>query len=285
MRNSRYIIIASLYILLLPCGVAISAEAPSSESTYTFMQLLEIGGTFMWLILACSIAMVAFIVDRYLDLKEKRYLPKGLDEQVCATVHNQTAEKAIALCKDDASALGRVLAAALERLGTTRQEMEIAVEESCGRLLYDMRRRTRWLHIIFTIAPYLGLLGTVSGMISAFHAYAQQGDGRQEDFSVAISQALFTTAFGLSVALIAYLAFQYFRGLTEYLIRQIEDTSLAVVIRLDRERREARSAILSGRLDRKKETTENATPNANDDPSTQTGGLRAWKKGKGRTSS
>ena len=112
---------------------------------------------------------------------------------------------------------------------------QAALEEAGARVLYDLRRGCRPLGIIAELAPLLGLLGTVTGMIEAFDVVAQENAlGQAELLAGGISKALLTTAFGLCVAVPALLFYQYFRSKSEGWVRIIEDTCIERLVALRR---------------------------------------------------
>ncbi len=197
------------------------------------------GGPFMWPILLCSIVALAFVFERLVSLRRGAIYParqvKALREQVLAG----DTDAAIAACEEASSPFARVLHACLVRSETEGFEMEAALEEAGARALYDMRRGSRPLGVIADVAPLLGLLGTVTGMIKAFEVVAQEGGlGKAEMLAEGISEALLTTAFGLCVAVPALLFYQYFRSRTEGWVRIIEDTCLDLLVKMRRSRRQ-----------------------------------------------
>ena len=117
--------------------------------------------------------------------------------------------------------------------------MEVALEETGARVLYDLRKNARPLAVIADVSPLLGLMGTVLGMIKAFEVVARSGAlGQAEMLAAGIAEALLTTAFGLSVAVPSLIFYHYFRGKGDGLVRQMEDTCIGIMRDLRKQRKD-----------------------------------------------
>jgi biopolymer transport protein ExbB len=128
----------------------------------------------------------------------------------------------------------------LDRADADGFEMEAALEEAGSRELYDLRRNARPLGVVADVAPLLGLMGTVIGMIKAFEVVAHSGAlGRTELLAEGIGEALITTAFGLAVAVPSIIAYHYFRARADGFVRAMEDECLDIVNALRRMRRQS----------------------------------------------
>ncbi len=199
------------------------------------LSLFVKGGEFMWPILIASVVGLAFVFERFVSLRRKSIFPKQDVEALAALVDAGQLEEAIAYCDAHPTSLARILHACLMRADCEGFEMEAALEEAGARVLYDLRRGCRPLGIIAELAPLLGLLGTVTGMIEAFDVVAQENAlGQAELLAGGISKALLTTAFGLCVAVPALLFYQYFRSKSEGWVRIIEDTCIERLVALRR---------------------------------------------------
>ena len=152
---------------------------------------------------------------------------------------------AVALCKKNRSPVAEVFAAAVAKWGRPSVEVEQAIIDAGERVTNGLRRYLRLFNGISTISPLLGLLGTVLGMIRAFNAIATaDAMGRPELLAAGISQALLTTAAGLSVAIPALIAYLFFVGRVDRLIIDIDALGQKVVglISVDARPREASSS-------------------------------------------
>lgn len=203
----------------------------------TLWDLFQKGGWCMWPILICSVIGLAFFFERMIELRRSKHVPKDFDKDVLHLVDTRGVDAGLAACPDKQSSLSRVLYASLLRHGTTRQEMEMAVQDEGTRLLYDLRRNCRVIGIASNLAPLWGLLGTVLGLIQAFDKFAGASSGSKADLSTGVGVALLTTAFGLVVAIPLLILFHYVKGKAEDLVREIEEKAIDTIITLDRKAR------------------------------------------------
>lgn len=191
-------------------------QASSAVSTTKLGNLFDLilsGGPVMVPIGLCSVVALGFLVERTAALAKGRLAPgsfAGGLEQALA----QGIPAAVDYCeKRPRVAIARVMAAGLRRFEQPRGEVERAVEEAGGREVGTMTRRLRPLVIVTAIAPLLGLLGTVTGMITAFQVMAmQKGIGKPELLAGGIAEALVTTAAGLSVAIPVQVAYYWLKA-------------------------------------------------------------------------
>ena len=184
------------------------------------------GGILMWPILATSIIGMAFIFERAISLRQGRVVPPGVWRGVVDTARSAGVAEAQRLCAQRPSALTRVLAAGLAVADRSREEVETAMQEAGEREQWAMDRFNRPLNIITNVAPLLGLLGTVQGMIMAFDVVAQKGAmGDPRQLAAGVATALLTTFAGLVVAIPCYCFYHYYRDKTDRMIVQIEDAA------------------------------------------------------------
>jgi biopolymer transport protein ExbB len=145
-------------------------------------------------------------------------------------VNEGRSAEAIELCGRSRSPFAKLLYACLSRFDAPGFEMEAALEEAGSRELYDLRKNARPLGVVADVAPLLGLMGTVLGMIKAFEVVARTGAlGRTELLAEGIGEALLTTAFGLSVAVPCLIFHHYFRGKADDLLRSMEDACIEIL--------------------------------------------------------
>jgi biopolymer transport protein ExbB len=220
------------------------ADDENAPRPWSFGRLMDDGGPMMWLLLLASIVALGFAVERAISLQRDRHLPPGLANQILSRVRDHGPADGVRASIDSRSSLGRLLAGGLRRTGTSRQEMVQGMLEESARLQYDIRRRTRVLGIIASIAPLLGLLGTVLGMIRAFDAVQQYGMGqRGQQLAGGISEALLTTGAGLTIAIPVYLVYQFFKGRGDDIVREGEEIAEAFLIEVSRP--ESRAAAVA----------------------------------------
>jgi biopolymer transport protein ExbB len=199
----------------------------------TLFDTVKKGGWMMAPIILCSIVAVAIAIQRAVSLRRKLFVPKGFEDKVAEKVRNSGHKAALELCQTTNAHISRVLRAVLLREDHDRQELQTAVQDECENLLYEVNTITKTLGVISSVAPLLGLMGTVWGMIETFNAVAdKKGMGNVELLAPGISKALLTTAFGLAVAIPAFLLYHYFKGRAESLIRTTETQAQEFVVAL-----------------------------------------------------
>ena len=193
------------------------------------LELIRAGGFLMWPILACSIISMAIIAERFWSLRESKIVPVNLVANVWQWhKSDQLDAKRIQALRVN-SPLGMILAAGLLNRKHSREIMKESIEE-VGRLVaHSLERFLNTLGTISSITPLLGLLGTVIGMIKVFTVITSQGIGDPSVLSEGISEALLTTAAGLSVAIPSLMFYRYFRGKVDDLVVTMEQEALKMV--------------------------------------------------------
>jgi biopolymer transport protein ExbB len=196
---------------------------------YKVFELVTAGGWLMLPIILCSVVAVAIIGERFWVLKQEKVVPNNLVAQVWQLhrKHELNAER-IKLLRDS-SPLGRILAAGLINMQHERDVMKEAIEETGRQVVLELERFLNTLGTIASITPLLGLLGTVIGMIKVFAAITAQGVGNPTVLAGGISEALITTAAGLSVAIPSLMFYRYFRGRVDMLVIKMEEEALKLV--------------------------------------------------------
>ena len=187
------------------------------------LEIILAGGWLMAPILLCSTLAVAITIERFWTLRASKVIPEGLGATVedWATRH-ELDERHLEQLRAE-SPLGRVYAAALRNRRRSRELIKEAVEDTGRHVVHDLERFLNPLGTIAGITPLLGLLGTVIGMIEVFSAIMVSGVGDANVLAGGISQALITTASGLTVAIPSYFFYRYFTGkVSEYVITMEE---------------------------------------------------------------
>jgi biopolymer transport protein ExbB len=193
------------------------------------LEIVQAGGWMMIPIIASSVIAVGIVLERLWTLQRKRVLPKDMTTQVWEWVkHNQLDASHIQMLHAS-SPLGQVLAAGLANRHAPRDVLKEAIEDSGRHAAHDLERYLSPLGTIAAISPLLGLLGTVSGMITAFTAITTQGVGNPTVLAGGISEALVTTAAGLVVAIPSLIAYRYLRGRVDSLVVQIEKEAIRFI--------------------------------------------------------
>lgn len=201
------------------------------------LEVIQAGGWLMVPILLCSVVAVAISVERLWTLQRSRITPKDLLEQVWSSIVNNQLDAQRLKDLRGSSPLGQVLAAGIANAKRGRWVMKEAMEESAGQVTHDLERYLTSLGIVASICPLLGLLGTVVGMIKVFTALMLEGAGNANVLAGGISQALITTAAGLSVAIPALMFHRFFLRRVDDLVVTMEQeaSKLLEIIEADPE--------------------------------------------------
>lgn len=187
-------------------------------------ELLLAGGPFMVPIGLCSVVALAYTFERALRLRRTALGLSELGGELVEVVRAGGPERGLELCRAKPSPLARVMHTALVTWSAPTLEREKAVEESGQREVRRMAQGLRPLVVVVAMAPLLGLLGTVWGMILSFGVIAQQaGLGRPEMLADGIRQALVTTAAGLVVAIPTQAAYFWLKGRIERFVNAVEE--------------------------------------------------------------
>jgi len=202
-------------------------------------ELVKAGGWLMLPIIACSVVALAIILERMWTLRRSRVLPRNLVAQVWNLHRNHRLLPANITALGQSSPLGRILAAGLINRNHSREIMKEAIEETGRQVVHDMERYLNTLGTVASISPLLGLLGTVIGMIKVFAAIMTHGVGNPGALAGGISQALITTAAGLSVAIPSLMFHRYFGGLVDSYVIGMEAEACKMVEIMHGEREEA----------------------------------------------
>lgn len=185
-------------------------------------ELVKAGGWVMWPIILCSVAAMAIVGERLWSLQRKRIAPATLLENIKEWLHRQELDQPHLAALHQNSPLGRVLAAGLSKRQHDRQAVKEAIEDAGRHAAQDLERYLNTLGTIAAISPFLGLLGTVLGMIQMFSGLGTQGVGDPSIIARGIGQALITTASGLAVAIPSLMFYRYFRGRVNALLLDME---------------------------------------------------------------
>lgn len=176
------------------------------------LEYLMAGGLIIIPLILSSIVAMVVILSLFLTLKKSKVIPDGVaDMAQKLALSGKVSSEHIKQIREG-SLLGRVLATGLENLGQPRHMIKENIEESGRHVIHSMDKYMTTLGTIAAIAPLLGLLGTVVGMISVFSVITAQGVGSPTELAGGISQALVTTAFGITIAVPALIFHRYFRG-------------------------------------------------------------------------
>lgn len=198
------------------------------------LEIVRSGGWLMLPIIVCSVISAGIILERIWTLKQRRVLPPNLTRQVWEWVsRNQLDHKHIESLHQG-SPLGEILAAGLSNRHRDRDIMKESIEDTGRQVVHDLERYLNALGTIAAISPLLGLLGTVIGMVKVFAAITAKGVGDPTVLAGGISEALITTAAGLTVAIPSLIGYRYLRGRVDALVVQMEKEAVTLMEALHR---------------------------------------------------
>tara|TARA_B100000700_G_scaffold104985_1_gene118560 strand:+ start:1734 stop:2333 length:600 start_codon:yes stop_codon:yes gene_type:complete len=185
-------------------------------------EFITAGGIFMWPLLACSVLIIAFSIERAWFLQKRLICPEGLSNQVKNLIDSNSLDDKQATELARLSSLGFLLINCLKYKKLSRENLESKIEEKAAEVHYSLERNLAMLGTIATISPLLGLLGTVVGMITAFTGLTETSGANPDLLAAGISQALITTAFGLLIAVPGLVLHKYFEHKIKYLMLSLQ---------------------------------------------------------------
>lgn len=193
---------------------------PAAGLEIDVWELLEAGGTIGWFIMALSVVVVALLFEHVLSVRRGTLLPRGLAETVRKQITAGKYEAAGKLCHEHPSYVGDVLAAGLDEVALGYPMVEKAMEDAARAQAARLSRKLEFFTMIGTIAPMLGLLGTVWGMILAFMEFEHSPNPQPSQLAPGIYKALVTTLQGLCVAIPALAAYSLLRNRLDELVAE-----------------------------------------------------------------
>jgi len=193
------------------------------------LELVQAGGWLMLPILLCSIIAVAIITERFWTLRQKKVIPEKLLTGIWKLMNNDALTDEHITQIENGSMLGKVLAAGLINRHLPRSLIRESIEETGRHVVHEMERFMNTLGTISTITPLLGLLGTVIGMIRVFTAITTIGVGDPAQLAGGISEALITTAAGLTIAIPSLIFHRHLKRKIDELVVGMEQEAMKLV--------------------------------------------------------
>jgi biopolymer transport protein ExbB len=229
-RLRRYLpAFATLALLAVSSATGIAQEeaaAPAAEQHTVLETILEGGPLIIaiWLaIIGTSVTMVTFIVQGLLTLRKDKLAPPALVASLQQTIDAGNYQEAWEICNANNNYLSNVLKAALTRIGRGKTAVDDSIIEHGLREATVLRTRNSYLSVIGVIAPMIGLLGTVIGMIGAFAVLGSSGISDPRALAARIGEVLIATASGLFIAIPAFVFYYVFRNMSQQVIVHADD--------------------------------------------------------------
>jgi len=190
--------------------------------------IIQAAGWPIWFLLIASVIALALIIERIMYLRRVRILPRTLLAEVVQVYRNEQITDEIIERLEQNSPLGSVLAAGLRNVDAPREVMKESIEEAGRGVAHKLERFLTTIGTIATLAPLLGLFGTVVGMIEIFGAQNATGSNPAQ-LAHGISVALYNTGFGLMIAMPALVFYRHFRALVDSFIVDMEQQAVKFV--------------------------------------------------------
>jgi biopolymer transport protein ExbB len=197
-------------------------------------EILKLGGWMMAPIIICSIISMAIIVERLWVLRSWKIMPPSLIPRVWNLHRESKIDPGELKIIRSSSPLGAIVSAALISRASGRDAMKENVEQTGRKVVHELERYLNTLGTIASVSPYLGLLGSVLGMMKVFSTFSSASDlANPAKLAGGISEILISTAAGLAVAIPSLIFYRYFQGKITELTVSMEEEALALIDRLD----------------------------------------------------
>ena len=201
----------------------------TSTQGFIVIEIIKAAGWPIWPIIFCSIVSLAIIVERFYSLRREAVVPKHLLAETINKLKTVGASQDLMSATEKSSPLGQVFVAGLKNLENSKEATKEAIEEAGLEVAQEMERYLTTLGTIATMAPLLGLLGTIIGMIEIFGVSTSTGVTDPAQLAHGISIALYNAAFGIIVAVPSLVFYRHFRSTVDSLIVQMEIQAVKLV--------------------------------------------------------
>ena len=199
-------------------------EAAESQSPKNVLDLIMAGGYVMFPLGLCSVLALGIAVERFISLTRGKLLPAEFSEGLRETFAGGKDYKAgMEYCEENPCPLSNIFKAGINRAPQGDEAMEKAIEDAGVREINKMKRSLKPLSVIARVAPLLGLLGTVYGMISAFQSASAMGVGKADRLATGIYEALVTTATGLTLAIPVVIVYEILCHRVDSIVDHMDD--------------------------------------------------------------
>ncbi len=193
------------------------------------INLIMKSGVFIYPIIICSILSLAIFFEKIRSLRRKRIMPLEFLNDIEKLLKKQNVSEALRLCADNSSSISSIFSAGIKNYGKRREVIKERIEEVGRREALNLERYVDALATISSISTLLGLLGTIAGMIKIFSVISLQSVVNPSSLAGGISEALYTTAAGLTVAIPTLVFYRYLSSKSNSLIVEMEECSAQMV--------------------------------------------------------
>ena len=187
------------------------------------------GGVFIYPIIICSILSLTIFIEKIWSLRRKKIIPAPFLDSIEGFLKKENISEALALCEKNNSSISRIFSAGIKNYGKRRELIKERIEEVGRREAVVLGRYVEALATIASVSTLLGLLGTIAGMIKIFSVISLQSVVNPSTLAGGISEALYTTAAGLTVAIPTLIFYRYVSSKSNSLIVEMEECSTQMV--------------------------------------------------------
>jgi biopolymer transport protein ExbB len=219
-------------IVVAPGEVPDSGGGGDGGGMNFFSVVFESGpvGIFLWFVIFMALfALVWFVVDCSITVRAEKIMPQILVDKVTESMEQGDVLKALSNCEDEPGPMANILTAGFSHVEEGFETIQEAVGVAADLESENLMQRISYLSVVGSLSPMLGLLGTVQGMIAAFQSLAMVGAAQIGVLAKNISQALYTTAAGLAIAVPAVACFYFFRNRANRIILRMEAITLELI--------------------------------------------------------
>jgi len=213
-------------------AILIQDAAPEAEKGFTqvLKEMFITGGAgFMGIVLLCLILGLAVAIERIIYLNMASTNSSKLKQQVEDALASGGVEAAKEVCRNTKGPVASIYYQGLDRAGESVESAEKAVVAYGGVQMGQLEKNVSWLSLFIALAPMLGFMGTVIGMIQAFDKIEEAGDMDPALVAGGIKVALLTTVFGLVVAIILQIFYNYIVSKIDSIVNDMEDASISLI--------------------------------------------------------
>jgi biopolymer transport protein ExbB len=227
MQKTNPVIHRILPLVLLMAAGSMAHAADKPPDQMSIIEMILHGGPLIvgiWLcIVGTSMVLVTYCIQLFMTLRAENLAPKALMESLKSTIDAGNYQEAWETCKANKAYAAKVLQGALERLGRGQDAVQGGLIEYGLRLAQPIKTKISYISVIGVIAPMIGLLGTVIGMMGAFAVLGQSGVADPRGLALRIGEVLMATASGLFIAIPAFIFYYYFRNLSTIVVGFSDD--------------------------------------------------------------
>lgn len=200
-----------------------------SELNSEIIEAIRKAGIFVYPILLCSIVALSIFLQKMWILRTNKILPGFFLERLYLYLSKNKFSEALNLASLNNSSIARIAYVALQKNGSSKEQIKESMEGAGRREALELGRHIEGLGAISNASTLLGLLGTISGMIKIFSVISENTIVDPASLAGGISEALYTTAFGLVVAIPAFIAYKYLIGRSEEFVNELEDEGRRII--------------------------------------------------------